>query len=386
VLKPKAFVNDMAERLAGRGPSRYLPRPYYAEEYAVSAFERVEEEGRVCFTTNDGRKIFYCVHQLRPEPDYTRDTGFTCFDDGRALLFLHGWSGSSRYYDPPLNAFFGDEELRRKAKVSRIVVVDLRGHGSSSEGENEEPCHLARLAVDVEELIEHELKGYRRREKIIGIGSSMGAAILWAHCELFASKGLEMAVFVDQAPLQYWNEGWELGSKGLKGPEDLANLQHLLKTDMPEFAAGNAKCCLVDPNSISKGLMEQLTQDTLRCDPVFLGKLMADHTQLDWRDLLKHSWRVPVLNLAGGKSDIFPVEGVAHINQLLSIEGNCKLHRLEVFQDCNHWLYLEKPREFMKVIVDFLVELESMQEEDSESSSSATSSSESSSVIVEGHN
>ena len=304
-------------------------------------------------------------------------------NEGRALLFLHGWSGSSSYYDPALEAFFKDEELRRDAKVSRVVAVDLRGHGKSS-GEKK-PCHLARLAIDVEELIEHELDDYRDRKKIIAIGSSMGAAILWAHCELFSSKGIEMAVFVDQAPLQYWKGSWDLGSKGLKGPEDLENLQHLLKTDMVEFAAGNAKACLAQPDSVAKEFMTKMTQDTLHCDPVFLGKLMEDHTQLDWRDVLKDTWHVPVLNVAGGKSDIFPVEGVAHINQLFSIQGNVKYHRLEVFQNCGHWLYMEEPHKFMQVMVHFLMELESLQvdEEDSPEEYESSSSSSSSSVIQE---
>mmetsp|Transcript_1521 Transcript_1521/g.2528 ORF Transcript_1521/g.2528 Transcript_1521/m.2528 type:complete len:293 (-) Transcript_1521:641-1519(-) len=275
------------------------------------------------------------------------------------LLLLHGWSGSGRYYSPAVHALLEDENLLRKSKVKKIYVMDLRGHGRSvceviPDRENF-PDMMVRLAVDLQEFLV-SLDEKSEAPRMCVVGSSMGAAILWNYFDMFSYRNypfITSAVFVDQAPLQYEKEDWQLGSKGMRNPSDLTNLQHLLKSDMKEFAAGNAKCCLVSPGTLDQEYIEQITEETLRCDPHFLGELMADHTRLDWRPLLERKWppAVPVLNLAGGKSDIFPVDGVREINRLL---GDRVYNRLEVFEDCSHWLYIERPNKFMHSVVNFI--------------------------------
>lgn len=55
-----------------------------------------------------------------------------------------------------------------------VIVLDLRGHGQS-----EKPragYHVARLAVDLKNLIEHLQLA---EGQIAAIGTSLGAAILW---------------------------------------------------------------------------------------------------------------------------------------------------------------------------------------------------------------
>jgi len=212
-----------------------------------------------------------------------------------------------------------------------------------------ERCTVARLAQDLKDFITKVTSD--RRARLCCLGSSMGAAILWSYCEQFQNEGIASAVFIDQAPLQYERDDWRDGSKGLRTPEDLAGLRKALKEDMAGFAAGNADCCLVDPQKMEKELIETITKETLKCDPNFLGELMADHTALDWRGVLKEKYSIPVLNLAGGKSGVFPVQGVAAINELL---GSRCPHKLEVFEDCSHWLYIERPKKFMRVVIDWL--------------------------------
>ena len=55
-----------------------------------------------------------------------------------------------------------------------VLVPDLRGHGSS-----EKPkagYHVARLALDLKNLIDHfQFQG----SKVSAIGTSLGAAIIW---------------------------------------------------------------------------------------------------------------------------------------------------------------------------------------------------------------
>lgn len=229
------------------------------------------------------------------------------------------------------------------SSIRQVIVVDIRGHGRSAFTGS---AKVEDLAKDLREIIE-EVKP----TNLTCIGSSMGAAILWSYCEQYDNEGIARGVFVDQAPLQYEKPGWTLGSKGLRTEKDLGNLKRALGEDMRAFAAGNADCCLVSPTSIDSAFMDLITEETLLCDPTFLGELMTDHTAIDWRDLLRDKYRIPVLNFAGGKSDIFPVEGVATINSLLDTSQTP--NKLEVFEDCSHWLYIERPKDFMRLVVSF---------------------------------
>ena len=244
------------------------------------------------YEASDGVDLFYDDHEVLGSGD-----------GGGSLVFLHGWSGSGRYWSPALDAFVAQP----CAHVSRIYVIDIRGHGDSAfTGDG---CTVARLAEDLRDFI----SARKPPRPLCVCGSSMGAAILWSHCEQYGNDGVDGAVFVDQAPLQYEKEDWKLGSKGLRGPSDLAGLQRALNEDMKAFAAGNAEACLVDPKSVDKDITEMLTRETLRCSPTFLGGLMADHTQIDWRGVIRERLKIPILNFAGGMSGVFPAEGVAKV-------------------------------------------------------------------------
>lgn len=74
---------------------------------------------------------------------------------------------------------------------------------------------------------------------------------------------------------------------------------------------------------------------------------MGDHTQLDWRTLLPRI-KLPCLNCVGGDSGVFPVEGCLEVGRL--IPDCCSV----VFDRANHWLHLEQPEEFNKLLVGFV--------------------------------
>jgi len=106
----------------------------------------------------------------------------------------------------------------------------------------------------------------------------MGCAVIWSYVELFGSRHLRQAVFVDQAPLQNRTDDWTLGSKGCYDAETLKNLQHQLDKDLASIADGNAAGCLSLP--LPPEVLQSLKQETLLCNPKALGLLMADHTAL----------------------------------------------------------------------------------------------------------
>ena len=197
-------------------------------------------------TTKDGVKLHYVTHGGGA---------------GQPIVLVHGWSGSHRYFDNSI------ELLASKCKDSSVIAYDLRFHGDSDKPKY--GFHVARLAADLHDLI-LELK----LEKPIVVGTSLGCAIIWSYVELYTDASLGGCVFVDQAPSQWIFPDWKYGSKGIYDPASLLNIQKAVR-DMPAFAKGNAECCLTKP--VDAALMKVLTEETLKCDPEHLGKLMADH-------------------------------------------------------------------------------------------------------------
>mgnify|MGYP006132829359 FL=1 len=273
------------------------------------------------FTTNDGVRLVFELGK-----------GNRATHNDSAVVLVHGWSGSRRYYD---DAFASLQQASNHPPL--IVRYDLRGHG-----ESDQPSwghHVSRFAADLRDLINH-----LGLDNVTLVGASLGCAIIWSYFELFGSRKIKAAVFVDQAPLQNRAEDWSLGSKGCYDVVSLTRLQQLLKYDFMGFTKGNAESCLSNP--IDPAYSRLLMAETMKADPVMLSTLMADHTALDWRPSLKRI-DVPCLVLAGGKSQIFPVEGVKEVGRL--IRGSKTI----VFQHEDHWLYIEDFRRFSNLVADF---------------------------------
>lgn len=70
--------------------------------------------------------------------------------------------------------------------------------------------------------------------------------------------------------------------------------------------------------------------------------------QLDWRPLLPQV-KVPCLNLVGALSGVFPLEGTQAVGKLIP---HC--HTV-VFEAANHWLYLEEPDKFNRLLKEFVL-------------------------------
>lgn len=78
--------------------------------------------------------------------------------------------------------------------------------------------------------------------------------------------------------------------------------------------AGNGECCASLP--LDTTLEKTLVDETLKCHPEQLSQLMADHTQLDWRPVLRRI-SIPCLNMIGCNSGVFPVEGCEAVSTLI---------------------------------------------------------------------
>lgn len=246
-------------------------------------------------------------------------------------------------------------------------MPDLRGHGGSDKPKA--GYHVARLAMDLKNLIDHlKLKG-----TVKAIGTSLGAAILWSYSELFTTKAFSHMIFVDQAPLQNYLDDWgpEFGNRGCNS---LSALQEMQKTliEKPEQAhLGTIGGCLGYRSHPQPGDLTPESQtwkedeaffldEAMKGDGWWYGKLMADHTANDWRHPIAQTFgpasesQTKVLVVASSRSGCFPAAGPLKVVELVN-DGKDGGHAKGVTVEWGgHWCYWEKPDLFNELALDFL--------------------------------
>lgn len=276
------------------------------------------------------------------------------------LLLLHGFSGSSSYFTRNLPAL---------TPSTWVVAPDLRGHGRS--GHPQHGYHVARLALDLDNLVTHLRRTFPGTDntKFIAVGCSIGAAVLWTHLELFGgdpeTSPFAGMVFVDQAPLQDraerfgWGEG--MAHRGCFDERTMLGAQAAWSDRLEEAARGLVGECLGYRAGGRAGILEGEEREdeqffvgiSRMCDGRWLARLIADHTRYDHREAIELV-RVPVLVMAAERSRCFSVEGMMETARRAE-KGEGMEGRVfsEVF-DAGHWLFYEQPEEFNQRLLKFV--------------------------------
>jgi pimeloyl-ACP methyl ester carboxylesterase len=89
-----------------------------------------------------------------------------------ALVFVHGWTGSSHSWDAQMDHF---------SKTHRVVAIDLAGHGAS--GGNRQDFTVQAFAADVATVV-----NYLGLEDVILVGHSLGGPVIAAAAPLLTGK------------------------------------------------------------------------------------------------------------------------------------------------------------------------------------------------------
>jgi hypothetical protein len=114
-------------------------------------------------------------------------------------------------------------------------------------------------------------------------------------------------IFVDQSPLQNSTlDGWDsrFCNRGMNSAASLASLQTTLALSPETAHRGTIAACLsyraypLDTDTVKAGSKEAeedeafFLTEAMKGDPTWYGKLMADHTSLDWRDSIRTNFGV----------------------------------------------------------------------------------------------
>lgn len=239
---------------------------------------------------------------------------------GPTLLLIHGLGATHADWDRQI-AFF--------ARVFRVIVPDLRGHGDS---EGEGPFTVDRLASDLSQLLDQLKVG-----SFFIIGHSMGGAVAM-QLALFKPERVQKLVLADTLPSfrpdslkKRWRLWFRLWGMRFMGPAALAKRTAMQLFPKPEQEALRELVILRNsrtPKTVYLALLKTLS-----------GWSIAD--KLSWLTM-------PVLVLAGEK-DYFPAtEAQAFAEQLPN--GQCR-----IFEDAHHHLPMEKPDDFNRLTMEFLM-------------------------------
>jgi pimeloyl-ACP methyl ester carboxylesterase len=260
------------------------------------------------FTASDGARIAYS------------DEG-----EGRPLLFLHGLMADSGFF----------ERQRSLADAFRLIAVDLRGHGGSPAGPV--PPTIGTLADDVAALVRAlEL------EDAIGVGWSLGAAVLWRVLTGPASRKFAGSVVVDMTPRVLNDPEWDLGLSR----ETCEARSQAISEDFPAFAAAAGQAIFAAPGSEADRAATAFAAN----DPAAIGALWESLVEEDFRPLLP-SIRQPTLVVHGAHSHLYGADTAGHLVEALPRA------RAVTFDRSGHAPHLEQPELFNAVLREFAATL-----------------------------
>lgn len=257
---------------------------------------------------------------------------------GKPLVFIPGWSANGAEY---INVMY------LLSKQYHVYVLDPRNQGLSQRVNY--GTRIARFSADLKEFSNH--LGMKSADYC---GWSMGASVLWGYIDLFGTKGIRKAVFVDEPVSIYshadWSEQERLDAGGMTSSAERmvaafttgTPTNHLV-VDMKVVERAMAKDSPYYVNS------EAFASEFIKTDPKYTAKVLFDHATNDWRDVIRHKINVPTAIFSGEYSHNLPSQ-----RWMASVIPNAKLYAYTEAEQGDHFLMFKNPFKFTQDLRTFL--------------------------------
>ncbi|HUV20358.1 MAG TPA: alpha/beta fold hydrolase [Gammaproteobacteria bacterium] len=254
-----------------------------------------------------------------PELHYTKS------GSGPALLILHGLFGSGKNWH---------SHMRRFAESFAVYSVDLRNHGQSFHADE---MNYPSMAADVAQLIAQlELRDCRI------LGHSMGGKVAMTLAIQHPAL-LSRMIVADIAPVAYQHDYDDL-------------IEPILALDLDSFASRTQIDHALRPSIPEDQLRAFLLQNLFRETDGWRWRVNWPIIQRDMDELtgfapLPGDWvgSQPTLFIRGAKSDY------VGSSEIEVIEHHFSDARIATIDGAGHWLHAEKPLEFSRLALDFLL-------------------------------
>jgi pimeloyl-ACP methyl ester carboxylesterase len=250
--------------------------------------------------------------------------------ENRPLVLIHGVSMSRRYFRrqvDPLGA-------RR-----RVIAVDLRGHGDSS---NAETGHtIPHYARDLKSFI--EALGL---ERPVLLGWSMGAFVAFDYIRQFGTSAIAGLIVCDEAASDFKWEGFEDGFL------DLAEL-HSLMSDVQEDRESFQRHLVAEMfhSEQQRSDLEWMVAECMKLPIGALSSILFDQSVQDYRQDVT-AIGVPTLICWGRHDALIPVTGAGDLKQRIPHA------EVVIFEDSGHCPFLEESEKFNATVDEFTARLD----------------------------
>ena len=256
---------------------------------------------------------------------------YTDVGSGPAVLLVHGWAASGRFFDPLVEAL---------SEAFRVITPDLRAHGATPAGEGE--LEIDRLSDDMVELIDHlELA------PVTALGWSMGALVLWRMIERHGHDRLAGLVSEDMSPRILNGAGWALGMSSGLDAETSARVADTIRSEWGSYASTFAPRMFARERAAREPhLIDEVRDRLSRRDPGAMADLWTSMAQQDLREALP-AMKLPVLVTYGARSQAYGPETSRYLVETLPDASQ------RAFARSGHAPHLEEPEEFVRAVSDF---------------------------------
>lgn len=254
-------------------------------------------------------------------------------------IFLHGILGSSNSF----NNIFSNKNFKVK---SDIYSLDLRNHGHSG--------HSSEMSIDImtEDILNFMELNNMKDAKILG--HSLGGRV-GMNLSLKYPEKVEKLMVIDMGPFDYWDHS--------KFPHFSIPLRQF-------YLLNNLNLEEVEFRDLERTIDEKITEGNHNQTLFYMSNLISlnkERTKWKWRvnfdsicqnyysmlkveGIMNKKFEKDFMVVAGAKSHFVPLDRIDEYKIYFpnfTKEKNFKL------LDCNHWVYHEKPEEFIKIFLDF---------------------------------
>jgi pimeloyl-ACP methyl ester carboxylesterase len=237
------------------------------------------------------------------------------------LVFVHGWSGDSRYWKYQIPYFF---------KKYRIVAIDLAGHGNSEQ--NRKVYTLEAFGQDVKAVVEDV-----NAKKVILIGHSMSGEIVAEAARLMPDRVIGI-----------------IGVDSIQNVEDIMpreEIDRMIEGMQTDFKGEVKK--FVEP-MLGKNIRPEFKKwiiDDISCEPsyVAISAFKEYVTKFENKGIANifREVKVPVRCV---NADLWPTNAEVNRRYMSSFD-------IAIIKGAGHFIMLEKPKEFNKKLDDSIKEI-----------------------------
>jgi pimeloyl-ACP methyl ester carboxylesterase len=265
----------------------------------------------------------------------TSDNAMIYFEDygeGAPILIIPGYLCTSKFFKRNIEAL---------SENNRLILVDARGHGSSSKiltGLN-----IPRMAKDIKELVD-----FLGLERLTLLAWSMGSSIALSYYEQFGDYKLSRIGIIDSALYPFSHEASNCHSLRGYDMDGMNRVMNAAIKDFEGYCRNFARAIFKEEPSIEDE--SWVATEMMKTPPWIAFAIYSDFLHRDYVQVLKHI-QIPTLICSANSPAIPSSDAMSqHYRKQLTVS-----HQYKHFESkAGHVMFYEAADEFNRMVLDFI--------------------------------